>query len=77
VSRFDDSVTIATRLRSLGYTTGHVGKYLNGYGSDPTLVSIAPAFDPHYVPPGWSHWRALVDHTTYCVYNYRSTRTAR
>jgi arylsulfatase A-like enzyme len=71
VSRFDDSVTIATRLQSLGYTTGHVGKYLNGYGSDANLADIAPAFDPHYVPPGWSHWRALVDDSTYCMYNYR------
>jgi uncharacterized repeat protein (TIGR01451 family) len=70
VGRFDDSVTIATRLQSLGYTTAHVGKYLNGYGSDATLASASPAFDPHYVPPGWSHWRATVDYSTYCVYNY-------
>jgi arylsulfatase A-like enzyme len=70
VSRFDDSVTIATRLQSLGYTTAHVGKYLNGYGSDATLTPLSPAFDPHYVPPGWSHWRGTVDFSTYCMYNY-------
>jgi arylsulfatase A-like enzyme len=70
VGRFDDTVTIATRLQSLGYTTAHVGKYLNGYGSDATLTSLSPAFDPHYVPPGWAHWRALVDFSTYCVYDY-------
>ena len=68
---FDDSVTLATRLRALGYTTAHVGKYLNGYGSDAALAQQYPAFDPRYVPPGWSHWRALIDFTTYCVYNYR------
>jgi uncharacterized repeat protein (TIGR01451 family) len=70
VTQFDDTLTLATRLRALGYTTAHVGKYLNGYGSDPTLGSLYPAFDPHYVPPGWSQWRATVDMSTYCVYDY-------
>lgn len=66
----NDSDTIATRMQELGYTTGIVGKYLNGYGSDPGLTSIAPVYDPHYVPPGWSDWHVLVDFSTYCVYNY-------
>ena len=70
VGGLDDTDTIATRLQALGYTTGMVGKYLNGYGSDPSLASLSPAFDPHYVPPGWSDWQALVDFSTYCVYNY-------
>ena len=42
---FDDSETIATRLQEAGYTTGHVGKYLNGYYGT-------------YVPPGWDRWFA-------------------
>ena len=67
---FDDAVTLATRLQQTGYTTGHVGKYLNGYGSDAALGTVSPAFDPHYVPPGWSYWRGLVDFSTYCTYNY-------
>jgi arylsulfatase A-like enzyme len=42
--------TIATRLRSAGYTTGFLGKYLNGYEEDPT-----------HVPPGWSEWFGLAE----------------
>src|SRR5262245_54714598 len=33
VTAFDDSSTVATWLQSAGYFTGHVGKYLNHYGS--------------------------------------------
>jgi uncharacterized repeat protein (TIGR01451 family) len=74
VAQFDDSVTIATRLRALGYTTAHIGKYLHGYGSKPDLVYLSPAFDPHYIPPGWSDWSGLVDFYTYCVYDYKINR---
>src|SRR5262249_1807828 len=70
VGAFDDSVTVATRLQALGYATAHVGKWLNGYGSDPELTSLSPAFDPHYVPPGWTSWNGLVDPWTYCMYDY-------
>ena len=40
--------TFATRLRSVGYTTGFFGKYNNGY-------------DEERVPPGWSRWFAFRD----------------
>jgi uncharacterized repeat protein (TIGR01451 family) len=70
VGGFDDSDTIATRLQVLGYTTGLIGKYLNGYGSDTSLTPLSPAYDPHYVPPGWSNWQVLIDFSTYCIYNY-------
>jgi arylsulfatase A-like enzyme len=43
---FSDKETIATRLQESGYTTGHVGKYLNGYYGT-------------YVPPGWDRWYAF------------------
>jgi arylsulfatase A-like enzyme len=56
--RFDDRSTLATWLRDGGYHTGHVGKYLNGYA------------DAAYVPPGWDDWQALVDPSTYCMYDY-------
>jgi arylsulfatase A-like enzyme len=56
--RFDDSSTLATWLQDGGYHTGHVGKYLNGYR------------DARYVPPGWDRWQALVDPSTYCMYDY-------
>jgi N-acetylglucosamine-6-sulfatase len=35
-------------LRDAGYTTGFVGKYMNGY-------------DASYKPPGWSYWYAKAD----------------
>lgn len=44
-----DSSTMATWLRSAGYTTGFIGKYLNGYGVG----------DTDYVPPGWDRWVAM------------------
>lgn len=51
--------TIATWLQQLGYRTGLVGKYLNGYQG--TNFSS-------YVPPGWNDWHALFGSIVY--YNY-------
>ncbi len=45
---FDDRTSLATLLDGR-YTTGFVGKYLNGYG--PATGSET------YVPPGWDDWR--------------------
>jgi arylsulfatase A-like enzyme len=53
--------TIATWLSRAGYHTGHVGKYLNGYGYMTQRT---------YVPPGYDDWQALLDPSTYRVYNY-------
>jgi N-acetylglucosamine-6-sulfatase len=39
--------TIATWLDSAGYTTGYMGKYLNGYGQGDLTT---------HVPPGWDRW---------------------
>jgi arylsulfatase A-like enzyme len=59
--------TIATWLQGGGYTTGHIGKYLNGYG-DYAPDGVA---DPKtYIPPGWNDWQGLIDPTTYKVYDY-------
>lgn len=57
---FNDSDTLATRLQAGGYLTALVGKYLNGYGSLPQYHSTKPS--THYVPPGWTEWRAGDDH---------------
>jgi N-acetylglucosamine-6-sulfatase len=44
---FDPSVSIATELRDVGYTTIYTGKYLNGY----------PRFSPAQLdPPGWDRF---------------------
>lgn len=40
--------TVATRLQAEGYETAFIGKYLNGYESDPALV-----------PSGWDEWFGL------------------
>ena len=40
--------TVATWLRSAGYKTVLIGKYLNGYPS--------AASGWNYLPPGWSEW---------------------
>lgn len=56
---FDDSRTLATSLRRAGYRTGFVGKYLNGYGPDDSLVSGRPSY--RYVPRGWTDWRAAFE----------------
>lgn len=47
VSAFRDTDTLPVRLQAAGYSTGLVGKYLNGYAS---LGA--------YVPPGWTAWAA-------------------
>jgi N-acetylglucosamine-6-sulfatase len=39
--------TIATWLNAAGYTTGYMGKYLNGYGDGRTTT---------HVPRGWDRW---------------------
>ena len=43
--------TLAPWLKAAGYTTAHVGKYMNGYGK-----SVA-----NQVPPGWDNWFNIVD----------------
>jgi N-acetylglucosamine-6-sulfatase len=46
-----ESSTIATWLKTAGYRTIFLGKYLNGY----------PSGSPGYVPPGWDDWHADVN----------------
>src|SRR5262245_43061007 len=48
-------------LQRAGYTTVHLGKYLNGYGSARPLE----------IPPGWSEWYGSTDPSTYRYYNYQ------
>lgn len=77
---FDDRSTIATSLHSVGYSTGFVGKYLNGYGDEAALaprlnwlkrhpgrtLSQAPKVESQdYVPAGWDQWYAGIS-GTYC-----------
>ena len=56
-----ESSTVATWLRSSGYKTALIGKYMNGY----PLTSAR-----HYVPPGWTEWYAPNGGTPYAQFNY-------
>ena len=59
---FDNSNTIALWLQDRGYTTAHVGKFLNGYGD-----VVPDGVDP--VPPGWDEWYTA-DGSIQTVYSY-------
>jgi N-acetylglucosamine-6-sulfatase len=54
-------------LQRSGYYTGHIGKFLNGYGTTSPDTEI---------PPGWSEWYGAVDDPdaftggTYTMYGY-------
>jgi N-acetylglucosamine-6-sulfatase len=74
---FDDRRTLATSLNDSGYNTVFIGKYLNGYGRDDSLVTGKGSF--RYVPPGWTDWYGAVSrppHSGYPsggTYNYWNT----
>ncbi len=56
---FDDRYTVATALEDGGYRTALVGKYLNGYGHQPSRVTGGPSLQ--YVPRGYTDWYASVE----------------
>jgi len=58
--KLDSSNTLPVWLRDAGYATAHIGKYLNGYGTQA----------PREVPAGWEEWHGSVDPTTYNYFNY-------
>lgn len=64
---FDDSFTIATALKRSGYQTGFLGKYLNGYGTQRSVVTGGHSH--HYVPRGWTEWRAAVNSPSWVRYS--------
>jgi N-acetylglucosamine-6-sulfatase len=74
---FDDRRTLATALNATGYNTVFLGKYLNGYGVEKSLVTGQPSF--RYVPRGWTDWYGAVSrppdsgYSTGGTYNYRDT----
>jgi N-acetylglucosamine-6-sulfatase len=58
--RFDRWNSLPVWLEDAGYATAHIGKYLNGYGSQL----------PADVPPGWTEWHGAVDGSTYKMWGY-------
>lgn len=57
----DHTNTLPVWLQAAGYHTTHVGKYLNGYGTQVARETV---------PPGYSDWQGLVDGSTYRMYDY-------
>jgi len=53
---------LGVMMQQAGYFTGHIGKYLNGYG----MFS-----DPEHVPRGYDQWYGLVDPSTYDMFDYK------
>src|SRR5262249_49730644 len=66
--------TLPVWLQRAGYYTGHIGKFLNGYGRD------APDTE---VPPGWNEWYGSLDDPdgftggTYTAYGYTLNENGR
>ncbi|MBA3522395.1 MAG: sulfatase, partial [Gemmatimonadales bacterium] len=60
-AKLDHSNTLPLWLQGAGYVTGHVGKYLNGYGLVDTLE----------IPPGWTESYAGIGQSAYDFYDYR------
>jgi arylsulfatase A-like enzyme len=69
---FDDSSSLATWLDDAGYRNGFIGKYLTRYFGEKDVNGNGEIDldERKYVPPGWHYWQALLDPTTYRVYNY-------
>jgi N-acetylglucosamine-6-sulfatase len=59
--------TLPAWVQRAGYTTVHLGKYLNGYGTA----------RPTEVPAGWSEWYGSTDPSTYRFYNYQLNENGR
>ena len=52
--------TIPVWMSRAGYQTAHIGKYLNGYGTQ----------DPLEIPAGWGEWYGAIDPSTYRMWGY-------
>ncbi len=59
--KLDGSSTLPVWLERAGYSTIHLGKYLNGYGKR----------DPREIPPGWTEWHGAIGPSAYQYYDYR------
>lgn len=58
--RLDASNTLPVWLQAAGYVTGHIGKYLNGYGEVDSLE----------IPPGYTEWNGALGLSAYEYYDY-------
>jgi N-acetylglucosamine-6-sulfatase len=58
--KLDARNTLPVWLQAAGYVTGHIGKYLNGYGEVDSLE----------VPPGYTEWYGALGESAYNYYDY-------
>ena len=65
--RFDRWNSLPVWLEHAGYATAHIGKYLNGYGTEVTAD----------VPPGWTDWHGAIDGSTYRMWGYTLNENGR
>ena len=54
--------TLPVWLRDAGYRTIHLGRYLNGYGTQNTDITE--------IPSGWTDWHSMVDPSTFDLSNW-------
>ncbi len=59
----DGANTLPVWLRDAGYRTIHLGRYLNGYGTQNTDITE--------IPPGWTDWHSMVDPSTFDLSNWQ------
>ena len=59
--KLDHTNTLPVWLQQAGYVTGHIGKYLNGYGE----------IDSTAIPPGYTEWYGALGKSAYLYYNYK------
>jgi arylsulfatase A-like enzyme len=62
IERMNQSSTVATWLQAAGYRTGHMGRYVIGYGWWTSKTAV---------PPGWSDWKTLIDPTSLNTVEYK------
>jgi N-acetylglucosamine-6-sulfatase len=60
--KLDSSNYLPRWMKEAGYLTGHLGKFLNGYGTD--------NLDQREVPPSFDDWHGSVDPSTYDFFNF-------
>jgi N-acetylglucosamine-6-sulfatase len=60
-AKLDHTNTLPVWLQAAGYVTGHIGKYLNGYGEVDSLK----------IPPGYTEWYGSLGKSAYNYYDYK------
>ena len=53
IGHFAESTALPVWLNNAAYMSTHIGKYLNGFGKDPSQPITSP-YNPAHVPPGWT-----------------------